>query len=588
MNDSEAKEVFKFVIDTHKALSQILRFSTVPTIHKQNVAEHSYFVALIAWLICVRMETKGIEINTEKVLKLSLIHDLPESVCFPAGTKVLQDYQDTKNIEDFKKGDQILSYNEETREKEIKHVLHIGSRMATSMCKLLLSNGNELICTDDHKIYVIDKGWIEAKHIENGDLCVQKKYCGLSLRIYNLSKKGKTFEEFYGEEKGAYLRELATEHMDEIRGLGNTPEAKNRWRETFQKNNELFPGRTKEWKEKRAKKNSEYFKQKLNDDIFSEYYRADMIEDFKNGVISKYGSYSELGVQREEKRRQELGEDEYRKRCLKNFGSEFMKFAYPTSIEKELMEFLDKIYPDEWKYTGDCSFWIGEHEINPDFIHVNGTKKAIEVFNEYWKLKNYDSIEEYVSEKTLKYKKHGWQVLFANWDNVDLDVLKNEIDQFMFNPEAELVSIVNKELYDEEQRVFNVMVEDNFNYFAQGILVHNSGDMPRSVKKGEIRKIITELEDNVFQMMIDRLPEDMHDELSKTYRRWELGDSLEEKVMRFSDILESAIYCLCEKELGNSNMDRIISNMIIWIDGFEDELMKSLGNEYKRKVVCEE
>jgi len=115
-----------------------------------------------------------------------------------------------------------------------------------------------------------------------------------------------------------------------------------------------------------------------------------------------------------------------------------------------------------------------------------------------------------------------------------------------------------------------------------------SGDMPRSVKKGEIRKIITELEDSVFQMMIGDLPEDMYDELSATYRRWELGDSLEEKVMRFSDILESAIYCLCEKELGNSNMDRIISNMIIWIDGFEDELMKSLGNEYKRKVVCEE
>lgn len=113
-----------------------------------------------------------------------------------------------------------------------------------------------------------------------------------------------------------------------------------------------------------------------------------------------------------------------------------------------------------------------------------------------------------------------------------------------------------------------------------------SGDMPRSVKQGEIRKIINELEDSVFQMMIEALPEEMHKELSDAYRKWNDDDSLETKVMRFSDILESAIYCLCEKELGNTNMDRIISNMIIWIDGFENELMESISSEYKRRVKC--
>jgi len=80
LNETDSKEVFKFVIDTHKALSQILRFSTIPTINKQNVAEHSYFVSLIAWLICTRLESNGVIVNTDQVLKMCLIHDIPESV----------------------------------------------------------------------------------------------------------------------------------------------------------------------------------------------------------------------------------------------------------------------------------------------------------------------------------------------------------------------------------------------------------------------------------------------------------------------------------------------------------------------------
>ena len=80
MNEVESKEVFKFVINTHKSLSQILRFSTIPTIHKQNVAEHSYFVTLIAWLICTRMQNEGIEVDVAKVLTMCLVHDIPESV----------------------------------------------------------------------------------------------------------------------------------------------------------------------------------------------------------------------------------------------------------------------------------------------------------------------------------------------------------------------------------------------------------------------------------------------------------------------------------------------------------------------------
>ena len=40
------------------------------------------------------------------------------------------------------------------------------------------------------------------------------------------------------------------------------------------------------------------------------------------------------------------------------------------------------MYPNEWKYTGDFSFWINGK--NPDFVNCNGQKKCIEVFGDYW------------------------------------------------------------------------------------------------------------------------------------------------------------------------------------------------------------
>lgn len=115
-----------------------------------------------------------------------------------------------------------------------------------------------------------------------------------------------------------------------------------------------------------------------------------------------------------------------------------------------------------------------------------------------------------------------------------------------------------------------------------------SGDMPRSVKQGEVRRMIQELEDKVFEAMVEELPDDILIELLNAYRRWDAGDSVEQKIMRFSDILESAMYCLCEREMGNTNMDRVIDNMIIWLSDFENDLMESLVKEYKRRVKCVE
>lgn len=53
-----------------------------------------------------------------------------------------------------------------------------------------------------------------------------------------------------------------------------------------------------------------------------------------------------------------------------------------SSAEVKLQTVLDRFYPGEWKYVGDGTLIIAGK--CPDFINVNGLKKIIEVFSDYF------------------------------------------------------------------------------------------------------------------------------------------------------------------------------------------------------------
>jgi len=55
---------------------------------------------------------------------------------------------------------------------------------------------------------------------------------------------------------------------------------------------------------------------------------------------------------------------------------------HPNKPETFIFSLLEKLYPGEWKYTGDFSFMIGGK--NPDFVNCNGQKKCIEHYGTYW------------------------------------------------------------------------------------------------------------------------------------------------------------------------------------------------------------
>lgn len=54
----------------------------------------------------------------------------------------------------------------------------------------------------------------------------------------------------------------------------------------------------------------------------------------------------------------------------------------PNKSETTLLKLLNKLFPNEYKYTGDFSFMINGK--NPDFVNINGQKKIIELFGDYW------------------------------------------------------------------------------------------------------------------------------------------------------------------------------------------------------------
>ena len=56
--------------------------------------------------------------------------------------------------------------------------------------------------------------------------------------------------------------------------------------------------------------------------------------------------------------------------------------ANPNKKEQYLYWILQLIFPKEYKYVGDGSVIIGGH--CPDFININGQKKLIEFYGDYW------------------------------------------------------------------------------------------------------------------------------------------------------------------------------------------------------------
>ena len=81
-----------------------------------------------------------------------------------------------------------------------------------------------------------------------------------------------------------------------------------------------------------------------------------------------------------------------------------------SSLEIKFQGIVDK-YQLPYKYVGNGQFFIERK--NPDFININGEKKAVEVYARMHKekLRNI-TIEEWKKERQKVFARYGWEIIF--------------------------------------------------------------------------------------------------------------------------------------------------------------------------------
>ena len=391
--------------------------------------------------------------------------------CFPIGTKILCQVQQknrhgiitttgNKKIEDIKKEDNVLSYNLISGQKEFKKVTNIFSRDAKELYCITFSNGNMLECTEEHPVFVYSKSWVKAKDLKVGDEVIQYKYSGLNRRIKGINQKGYTNREIYGENKTLFIK---NKHI----------------------------ASTKKYYENKKEYKIKKFKNAFIEDVISSYiptvktknkykikdtsrmhhvsWNKGLTKETDVRVRKQAEILKKLTYQKHPSVRRKISDSikklwqtkEYRDKILKAQNKR------PNKIEKHISYILDIEFPNEFKYVGNRSLFLGNPPKNPDWVHIT-KNKVIEFFGRLW--------HEASDEKEIidHYEKCGYDCLVI-WEEElgNESVLVYKIKNFLYNKNTEIVKISSITKKVKYCKVFNLEVEDNNNYFAYGILVHN-------------------------------------------------------------------------------------------------------------------
>lgn len=444
--------------------------------------------ALTVGLLQALFAYKGKKIDNHKLAEMaceveidrlkSPIGKQDQYSCLPKGTKILIDKQNTKNIEDIKIGDSVLSYNEKSGIKERKAVTRLFHNIAKEHIILTFSNSNKLQLTTEHPVFVVSRGWIQAKNLNIGDKVIQKKYRSLGLRCYNL---GLSREEMFLRNQRGWSNERKKCYGELIK-----QKWANRDNNDYGKTNMSLIMK-EQWKNKNSIFNSCNYKEKQRIASTGRHNSPESIKKHKETFNKRKMDKTDLVFQEFLKnltlRAKHLAllqknSPEWKEKCRirqKNLweNPEYAEWMFkevfgkrPNKPEKKIMELLNENFPNEWKYVGDGSIWI-DHK-NPDFININGKKKLIEFFGDYWHRN--DNGENRIKH----FKKYGFETIIIREKELgDLQEIKRKIEQFTYNPSVEIIDIVNIEKKEQEENVYNIEVKDNNNYFAHGILVHN-------------------------------------------------------------------------------------------------------------------
>lgn len=87
------------------------------------------------------------------------------SACFKDNT-LIKTKNGNKKISEIEIGEEVLSYNVETKQEEYQPVLNVFEHTDTQkpMIQIDFDDGSRVVCTEDHKFFYNEK-WVTAKEL---------------------------------------------------------------------------------------------------------------------------------------------------------------------------------------------------------------------------------------------------------------------------------------------------------------------------------------------------------------------------------------------------------------------------------------
>ena len=102
--------------------------------------------------------------------------------CFVGDTKVLVE-NGYKNIEDIKVGDYVYALDLNSNERFLRKVTRKFEGVSIDTYEITV-NGEKIVATPKHEFYVVDKGWVRAYNLVEGDIL--NSYANGNLEITNI------------------------------------------------------------------------------------------------------------------------------------------------------------------------------------------------------------------------------------------------------------------------------------------------------------------------------------------------------------------------------------------------------------------
>lgn len=417
--------------------------------------------------------------------------------CFVPNSVVNCKHSARVKIKDIKPGDEVKTFDLTYQKVLRKHIKYVEDE---NMIRLFLSNGKKIECTENHGIFVKDKGFISAKNLKETDILLSPKTgtdivevkcnrCNNFVKVQaseytsivsgNSSKeitckkctkikKNETIINRFGSEYNYYSYMSRCRTKDGNNKISEA--AKRRWKDKnfreYYKNNQNYKFKTTEFKEKCRQASIDFYS---NKDNYKKYCslmkevnnRPEKIEKQRKSILETINT----------KGLNNFSEKSYRTVAAHFASQKNNSYIYcRSSYERLYCELLEVD-------STVLSFCNSSHRIKyidengkeriylPDFdvYYNNGKVELVEIKNKYTGAMIRNKLKIQAAKKYCKEN---------NIDFIYLDCIEKikEKNSNLHND----IKIMKIEKFKYTGEVYDLTIENNQNYFVSNICVHNS------------------------------------------------------------------------------------------------------------------